>query len=80
MQALISFVAKSLVDQPDEIEIVESANNNDELFFDVICAEGDAGKVIGRHGVTVKALRVLVNSLLAREGKSAFIEVRSMGE
>ena len=59
MKELIEFLAKSLVDEPDEVEI-RTRNREGATVIELMVAENDLGKVIGRQGRTARAMRTLL--------------------
>jgi predicted RNA-binding protein YlqC (UPF0109 family) len=59
MDELIEFLAKSLVDHPDEVE-VHARQRDQQTVLELEVAEADLGKVIGRQGRTARALRTLL--------------------
>ena len=59
MKELIEFVAKSLVDEPDEV-LATSFDRGDQTIIELEVAPNDLGKVIGRQGRTARALRTLL--------------------
>ena len=61
MHELIEFVAKSLVDKPDEVEI-HSRERDQQTVLELEVAPADLGKVIGRQGRTARALRTLLSA------------------
>ena len=61
---LVEYVVCGLVDDVDAVTLIE-----------VSCAEADAGKVIGRRGRTIKAIRTLARALGQRVGTSVEVEV-----
>lgn len=61
MDELIEFLAKSLVDHPDEVK-VHGRQRDRETVLELEVAEADLGKVIGRQGRTARALRTLLNA------------------
>jgi predicted RNA-binding protein YlqC (UPF0109 family) len=61
MQELIEFVAKSLVDHPDEVQI-HSRERDQQTILELEVAPDDLGKVIGRQGRTARAIRILLNA------------------
>jgi len=63
-----------LVDEPDEVEIYE-VEEDDALVFEVEAAEDDVGKVIGRRGSTVRALRTLLDARAALDDELYELEV-----
>ena len=59
MKELIEFLAKSLVDEPDEVEI-RTRTRDQATVIELMVAENDLGKVIGRQGRTARAMRTLL--------------------
>ena len=74
MKMLLTSIIKSLVDMPSAVKISE-INGNKNMIFEIRCDERDVGKVIGKSGKTVGALRTIFNSLASKEGRKAIIEV-----
>ncbi|MCB1152852.1 KH domain-containing protein, partial [bacterium] len=61
MKELIEFVAKGLVDNPDEVR-VDEVDGDGEVIFELTVAEDDLGKVIGKSGRTARALRTILSA------------------
>ena len=72
--ALVEYVAKSLVDDPDAVK-VEVVEEDGMQVIELHVAETDMGKVIGRNGSVAKALRTLLKVVSAREGESISLEI-----
>ena len=71
---LVEYVARSLVDQPDEVsvEVIEDAEGT---VLELHVAEDDMGKVIGKNGSVAKALRTLLKVTAARDGEPVSLEI-----
>ncbi|MCB5234752.1 MAG: KH domain-containing protein [Candidatus Cloacimonetes bacterium] len=74
MKDLIEFVVKALVDDPAMVSIEENDNGND-IVYELRVAKGDIGKVIGKRGRTVGAIRVILNAVSTKQGKRAELEI-----
>lgn len=74
MKALLETIAKSLVDVPSEVQITE-IDGEKTIVFELRCNAKDIGKIIGKSGKTVGAMRVLLNSIAAKQGRKAVLEV-----
>ena len=74
MKMLLTSIIKSLVDIPSAVKISE-INGAKNMILEIRCDERDIGKVIGKSGKTVGALRTIFNSLASKEGRKAIIEV-----
>lgn len=72
---VVEVLAKALADKPDEVRVVETAHKSTTLV-EVYVAQSDAGKMIGRQGRTVAALRTLASSAGEKEGKTVTLEIR----
>jgi hypothetical protein len=71
---LIEFIATSLVDDPTQVRISQSARGHN-VTFRLQVAKEDMGRVIGRNGRVANAIRTLLNVAAAREGKQASLDV-----
>jgi len=74
MKEFLEFVVKHLVDHPESI-IIEFEEKESTHIFKLKVAEGDIGKIIGRHGQTATSLRVLLKAVAAKEGKRAVLDI-----
>ena len=74
MKELLTYIIQSLVENPDEVSVTERKAEG-ETVFEVRVAEGDMGKVIGRHGRIVKEIRVLMKAVAQRKGKKVSVEI-----
>ena len=73
MVELVEYLAKSLVDDPDQVKIVEKTLD-DTVILELTVAEGDMGKVIGKQGRIAKAIRTVVKAASAKSGKKYTVE------
>jgi len=74
MKELLTYIAQSLVDKPDEVDVTEHVTET-ETVFEVRVAPGDMGKIIGRQGRIVKEIRVLMKAVAQRQGKKVSVEI-----
>lgn len=74
MQDLILFLARSLVDHPEQVQ-VEEFEEGRTLVYELHVAEEDMGKIIGRQGRIIKAIRSVVRASAARRGMRVAVEV-----
>lgn len=74
MKELVEFIARSLVDDPAAVRVTEI--ETDQLTtYEIEVASEDVGKLIGRQGRIVKAVRSVVRASAARQGKRVAVEV-----
>jgi predicted RNA-binding protein YlqC (UPF0109 family) len=71
---LAEFVVKRLVDKPEAVS-VEETMDGDLLVLDLKVDDGDKGKVIGKQGKVIKALRALVGVSAQKAGRRATVEI-----
>lgn len=74
MAELLEYLARQLVDKPDEVR-VEQVDEDDTLVLRLHVAEDDLGKVIGRQGRIARALRTVVRAGSAREQRRVQLEI-----
>jgi uncharacterized protein len=74
MKDLIEYVVKALIDHPDELRIAEIEGER-TIVYELRCHPDDVGKVIGKSGKTVGALRVLLSTVASRQNRRAMLEV-----
>lgn len=74
MEEFLEFVIKGLVDHPDEVVIMR-LDSEKKTIFTVQVVPGDVGKVIGKHGQTIEALRSVLSAGAARIGKQVVLEI-----
>ena len=73
MKELIEYIAKSLVDHPEEVIVTETKGNRPRLGLTV--AKDDMGRVIGKGGKVANAIRTLLRVAADRQGKQATLDV-----
>jgi hypothetical protein len=74
MNELIEYIAKSLVDHPDEVRVKESGGG-DRVRLELSVAPGDMGRIIGKSGKVANAIRTVLRVAAEREGKQATLDV-----
>ena len=75
MEDLLEYLARSLVDKPDEVRVEGFDEDDGTIVFELHVADDEAGKVIGRGGRTVAALRVIMKAAAARAGNRVLVDV-----
>ena len=71
---MVLFIARALVDKPEEVEVKEIEGERTTVI-ELKVAETDLGKVIGRQGRTAQAMRIIVNAAAAKLKKRAVLEI-----
>jgi hypothetical protein len=75
MKRLVETVVRRLSDRPDETRVSETFEGKTSVY-DIEVPEPDRGRLIGREGRTVRALRAFVSAAAAARGKKVLIRVR----
>lgn len=74
MREFLEFVVRQLVEFPDEAVITEIPSNRTTVFR-LQLRQSDVGRIIGRNGQTIQAIRALLSSAAARHNQRATIEI-----
>jgi len=74
LEHFVDYVVRALVDQPDDVN-VETAPGERATVIQVKCAKDDIGKIIGKNGKTISAIRALVNGAGKRFEQEFTVEV-----
>jgi predicted RNA-binding protein YlqC (UPF0109 family) len=74
MREFLEFVIRQLVDFPDEAIITEIPSGK-TIIFRLQLRQSDIGRVIGRNGQTIQAIRALLSSSASRHGQRAALEI-----
>ncbi|MBU0704700.1 MAG: KH domain-containing protein [Chloroflexi bacterium] len=74
MKELVEFIVKSLVDDPSQVHVSEIGGET-SVILELRVGPEDMGRVIGKKGRTVNAIRSLVQILAAKQGKRVTLEI-----
>ena len=74
MKELVEFMAKAMVDNPDQLEVTEIAGS-DTLVIELKPARDDIGKIIGKKGRNVQAMRTILNAAAGKLRKRVVLEI-----
>ena len=74
VQEFLVFVIRQLVDYPDEMVLTKEETPK-KISFSLRLRQSDVGKVIGKHGNTIIAIRDLLGAAASRHGQRAFLEI-----
>ena len=74
MKELVQYLAQSIVNQPDAVEVTET-QDDDASVLELKVAQEDLGRVIGRQGRTAKSLRTILNAAAARANRKVVLEI-----
>ncbi len=74
MEALVTYLARRLVDEPDAVR-VDAETDGDTIHLSLTVAPGDVGKVIGKQGRIIRAIRTVIRSGAARRDQRVMLEI-----
>lgn len=74
MGDLVEFIAKSLVENPDEVEVNE-VEGSQSVIIELKVAQEDMGRVIGKQGRIAKAMRTIVKAAAIKDNKRVVVEI-----
>jgi hypothetical protein len=74
-QALLEYLARSLVEDPNAVEVEAFEEDDGTVVLELAVAEDDYGKVIGRAGRTANAIRSVVKAAAVREDRKVLVDI-----
>lgn len=74
MKELVEYMARALVNNPDQVEVLE-VNATRSVIYELSVAQEDMGRVIGKGGRVANAMRTLLRVAAAKQGKRAMLEI-----
>lgn len=75
MQDLLAYLARGLVDDPDALSVDSFEEEDGTVVLELHASESEAGRLIGRGGRTISALRTVVKASATRHGKRVMVDV-----
>lgn len=75
MRELLEYLTRALVDQPDDVRVQESEEDDGTIVLELSVGENDYGQVIGRGGRTAAALRTVVKAAAAQDRRRVLVDI-----
>lgn len=75
MKEFIEYTAKCLVDNPDSVSVDSKVSEDGRTIFTLTVATPDIGKIIGKQGKTIQAMRALLLAIAGKQGVRAVLEI-----
>jgi len=75
MESLLAYLARALVDDPEQVSVESFEEEDGTIVLELRVAEEDTGKVIGRGGRTVSALRTVVKAASVKQNRRVLVDV-----
>ena len=74
MDKLVEYIAKSLVDHPEEVRVT-TREEDDSIVIELVVSPEDTGKVIGKQGRIAKAIRAIVKAAYINDEKKVVVDI-----
>jgi predicted RNA-binding protein YlqC (UPF0109 family) len=74
MKELVQYLAKSLVNKPDDVEVKETEGDTASVV-ELRVAKEDLGRIIGKQGRTAKSIRTILNAAASRNNRRVVLEI-----
>lgn len=75
MKELLEYLARGLVESPDEVEVNEVREDDGSIVLELSVGDDDYGNVIGRGGRTAAALRTVIKSASVKDKRRVFVDI-----
>ena len=73
--AIVEYIVRRLVNQPDEVIVTSECNKTGATMITISTAQDDVGRVIGKHGTTINAIRLLVKAASVKPGEKVDVDL-----
>ncbi len=74
MKEFVEYIARCLVDEPELIEVNEVVGVKTSVY-EIRAANGEMGRIVGKHGDTIRAIRTIVNAVATKENIRVVVEL-----
>ena len=74
IKGVVEYLVKQIVDKPEEVEVAEKRGEQ-IIIFEIRVNKQDFGKILGKHGKNIQAIRTLVSAVSGKSGKRTIIEI-----
>ena len=75
MEDLLEFLARALVDQPDQVSVEGFDEDDGTIVLEIHVADDDVGKIIGRGGRTISSVRTVMRAVASRQDERVLVDV-----
>ena len=75
MKELVEVIAKSLVDHPEAVDVIETTKD-DTIYIELKVAQEDMGKVIGKQGKIARSIRTVVKAAASKGDKKVIVDIK----
>ena len=75
MKELLQFLAQSLVNHPEQVEVRETQGESASVLLELKVAKEDLGRIIGKQGRTAKSIRTILNAAASRVNRKVMLDI-----
>ena len=73
--SIVDYIVRRLVNQPDEVNVMSERNGSGATMVTISTAHDDIGRVIGKHGATINAIRLLTKAASVKPGEKVDVDL-----
>jgi predicted RNA-binding protein YlqC (UPF0109 family) len=73
--AIVEYIVRRLVNQPDDVSITSERNDGGATMVTILTAPDDIGRVIGKHGATINAIRLVAKAASVKPGEKVDVDL-----
>jgi len=73
--SFVDFIVRRLVNNPDEVKVTSECNSSGATMVTIAAAQDDIGRVIGKHGATINAIRLLTKAASVKPGEKVDVDL-----
>jgi predicted RNA-binding protein YlqC (UPF0109 family) len=73
--AIVEYIVRRLVNKPDEVTVTSERNDTGATMVTISTAHDDVGRVIGKHGTTINALRLVAKAASVKPGEKVDVDL-----
>lgn len=72
---IVEYIIRKLVNEPDEVDVASEKNQAGAVLLTISTAPGDVGRVIGKRGATINAIRLVVKAAAVKPGEKVDVDI-----
>jgi len=73
--SIVEYIVRRLVNKPDEVKVTSERNSSGATMVTISAAHDDIGRIIGKHGATINALRLLAKAASVKPGEKVDVDL-----
>ena len=73
--SIVEYIVRRLVNKPDEVKVTSERNSSGATMVTISAAQDDIGRIIGKHGATINAIRLLTKAASVKPGEKVDVDL-----